>query len=62
MSTLLGALQALGRPQLVKDAEVLVQERNAALRDAWTVRKQNEELRERLHRVVGERNALQRNQ
>lgn len=58
--TLINALQALGRPQLVSDAEVLVQERQEALTDAWAVRRENAALRARLYEVIGERNALRR--
>lgn len=59
--TLIGALRALGRPQLLRDAEVLVQERQEALTDAWAVRQENEALRARLHQVIRERNdALKR--
>jgi hypothetical protein len=58
--TLISALRALGRSQLVQDAEVLVQERQEALADAWAVRQENEALRTRLRQVIAERNALRR--
>lgn len=38
--------------------ELLTSERNAALRDAWATRRENEALRERLHEIIAERNEL----
>jgi hypothetical protein len=56
--TLVNTLQSLGQPTLSQAAESIIVERDAALQDAWTVRHQNEQLRERLHQVVAERNEL----
>ena len=59
-NTLLNALRTLNRPKLVTAVEILVQERQEALTDAWAVRRENESLRARLHQVIGERNDLRR--
>lgn len=60
VKTLAADLRLRGLTLLAQHADTLVYERNTALRDAWKTREENDRLRQRLHEVVAENNALRR--
>lgn len=58
--TLVGELRVRGLNDLARRAETLTAERDAALQQAWTDHCTNEQLRARLHAVIGQLNELRR--